>query len=192
MTNRDIEKGVSFIEKMERLTDLPWMCDYNLSFHLSLYRPAATAHLLKMIQHAHYVSHRYVHASYWAGNSAPASQEEHRQIREACRDRDAKRARALSRSLKNMSLKDSFLRLRLVTGSGHFGCYAGGCLGCSTLSSYASINLGMLARLQAAIVSVNWALTRSTPRSMVCAIGPTVFTQPNVSSIFLRQRFDVA
>ncbi|MCQ1809383.1 FCD domain-containing protein [Neorhizobium galegae] len=78
MTNRDIEKGVSFIEKMERLTDLPWMCDYNLSFHLSLYRPAATAHLLKMIQHAHYVSHRYVHVSYWAGNSAPASQEEHR------------------------------------------------------------------------------------------------------------------
>ena len=43
------------------------------------------------------------------------------------------------------------------------------------------------ARLQAAIVRVNWAPTRLTPRSIVCAIGPTVLAQPKGSSIFLRR-----
>lgn len=95
MTNREIEKGAVFIEKMENLTDLSWMCDFNLNFHLALYRPSEMSHLLKMIQHSHYVSHRYVHASYWAGNSSPASQDEHREILEACRNRDAKKAREL-------------------------------------------------------------------------------------------------
>ncbi len=37
--------------------------------------------------------------------------------------------------------------------------------------------------LQAAIVRVNWASTRFTPRSIVCAIGPTVLAQPKVRRI---------
>lgn len=92
MTSRDIEKAAAFIDKMENLSDLSWMCDFNLNFHLSLYAPSEASHLLKMIRHAHYVSHRYVHASYWAGHSAPASQDEHKAILEACRRRDTARA----------------------------------------------------------------------------------------------------
>jgi len=102
MTNRDIEKASGFIEKMENLSDLSWMCDFNLSFHLALYAPSEASHLLKMIRHAHYVSHRYVHASYWAGHSAPASQDEHRAILEACRRRDgALAAELVSRHIQN-------------------------------------------------------------------------------------------
>jgi len=37
---------------------------------------------------------------------------------------------------------------------------------------------GSRARLQAAIVRVNWTPTRLTPRSIVCAIGPTVLAHP--------------
>ncbi|MFC3073583.1 GntR family transcriptional regulator [Shinella pollutisoli] len=95
MTSRDIEKAAAFIDKMENLSDLSWMCDFNLNFHLSLYAPSEASHLLKMIRHAHYVSHRYVHASYWAGHSAPASQDEHKAILEACRRRDVVQAGAL-------------------------------------------------------------------------------------------------
>jgi len=97
MTSKDIQKGTAFIEKMENLSDLSWMCDFNLSFHLALYAPSEAAHLLKMIRHAHYVSHRYVHASYWAGNSAPASQDEHRTILDACKRRDTEQASSLLR-----------------------------------------------------------------------------------------------
>lgn len=101
MTSRDIDKGAAFIAKMENLSDLSWMCDFNLNFHLSLYAPSEAGHLLKMIRHAHYVSHRYVHASYWAGHSAPASQDEHKAILEACRRRDAAQAsRLLSRHIQ--------------------------------------------------------------------------------------------
>lgn len=95
MTSRHIEKAAAYIERMEDLSDLSWMCDLNLNFHLSLYAPSEASHLLKMIRHAHYVSHRYVHASYWAGHSAPAPQDEHRAILEACRRRDQGEASAL-------------------------------------------------------------------------------------------------
>ncbi|EGJ19624.1 hypothetical protein RSWS8N_15729 [Cereibacter sphaeroides WS8N] len=46
--------------------------------------------------------------------------------------------------------------------------------------------------MQAAIVKVNWAPTRFTPRSIVCAIGPTAFAQLKGSSIFFRQRCEIA
>lgn len=97
MTSRDIDKAAAYIEKMENLSDLSWMCDLNLNFHLSLYVASEASHLLKMIRHAHYVSHRYVHASYWAGHSMPASQDEHRAILEACRRRDPELASQLTR-----------------------------------------------------------------------------------------------
>ena len=40
--------------------------------------------------------------------------------------------------------------------------------------AHAASNRGSRARLQAAIVRVHRAPTRLTPRSIVCAIGPTV------------------
>ena len=44
----------------------------------------------------------------------------------------------------------------------------------------------------ARMVRINRARTRSTPRYMVCAIPPTVFAQPNASSIFFRCFRDMA
>ena len=58
--------------------------------------------------------------------------------------------------------------------------------------AHAASNRGSRARLQAVIVKVNWAPTRLTPRSIVCAIGPTVLAQPNGSSIFLRRFCEIA
>ena len=58
--------------------------------------------------------------------------------------------------------------------------------------AHAASKRGSRARLQAAIVKVNWAPTLLTPRSMVCAIGPTVLAQPNGSSIFLRRFCEIA
>lgn len=46
--------------------------------------------------------------------------------------------------------------------------------------------------MRAAFVKLNWAPTRFKPRSMVCAIGPTVLAQPKGSSIFIRQRCEIA
>jgi len=58
--------------------------------------------------------------------------------------------------------------------------------------AHAANNRGSRARLQAAIVRVNRAPTRLTPRSMVCAIGPSVLAHPNGSSIFLRRFYEIA
>lgn len=120
MTSRDVDRAAFYIDKMENLTDLSWMCDYNLNFHLATYRASEARHLLKMIRHAHYVSHRYVHASYWAGHSRPPSQDEHRAILAACRSRDTALAKELVREhIANASrqmatdLSRFFERLRL-------------------------------------------------------------------------------
>jgi len=53
-------------------------------------------------------------------------------------------------------------------------------------------SFGSLAKLQAAIAKVKRARTRSTPRYRVCAMPPTVLTQPKGSSIFFRHRCDLA
>ena len=62
----------------------------------------------------------------------------------------------------------------------------------SFLRPHMASKRGSRARLQAAIVRVNWAPTLLMPRSMVCAIGPTVLAQPNGSSIFLRHVCEMA
>jgi len=58
--------------------------------------------------------------------------------------------------------------------------------------AHVASNRGSRARLQAAIGRVNWASTLLTPRSTVCAIGPTVLARPNGSSIFLRRFCEIA
>jgi len=100
ITERDISKAESIINKMEDLevSDSSWTCALNLQFHLSIYEPARTRHLINMIRHAHYVSHRYVHAAYWAREAYPRSQEQHREIITACRARNTAWCKAL---LKN-------------------------------------------------------------------------------------------
>jgi hypothetical protein len=58
--------------------------------------------------------------------------------------------------------------------------------------AHAGSNRGSRARLQAAIARMNWAPTRLTPRSMVCATGPTVLAHPNGSQVFLRRFCEIA
>jgi hypothetical protein len=54
---------------------------------------------------------------------------------------------------------------------------------------HAASSFGSRARLYPATVRVNCAPTRSVPRSMVWASGPTVLPQPKTSSIRLRMRW---
>lgn len=100
ITERDIAKAETYIEKMESLSysDASWTCALNMQFHLAIYEPSRTLHLLNMIRHAHYVSHRYVHAAYWVKDALPRSQEQHREIIDACRARNTAWAKTL---LKN-------------------------------------------------------------------------------------------
>ena len=59
-------------------------------------------------------------------------------------------------------------------------------------SGHVASSFGNLARLQAAMVMVNCAPSLSVPRSIVCAIEPTVLAQPKGSSIFFRRFCDMA
>ena len=92
-----------------------------------------------------------------------------------------------NRPLKNPAGRNGFPLRGCRGGSGSWtGCRGG------TFARQAASSFGSLARLQAAIVSVNRARTRSMPRYMICAMPPTVFVQPNGSSIFFLHRWDLA
>jgi DNA-binding GntR family transcriptional regulator len=97
ITRPAIELAERAIERMSAITDPSWLCRLNLEFHMALYEPAQTPHLVKMIRHAHHVSHRYVHKAIFDKGLSLLEQAEHRQIVEAFSERDVARAETLLR-----------------------------------------------------------------------------------------------
>lgn len=97
MTKTDTDLAGQHLRQMETVRDSSWLCRLNLSFHSALYRPSRAPHLLNMIEHAHYVSHRYVHAQYSRFIALPLSQDEHASILGACVSRNGPRAKLLIR-----------------------------------------------------------------------------------------------
>jgi len=97
LAETDILSAEDALNKLEDVEDTTWICRLNLDFHMALYRPSGAKQLLRMIRHAHYISHRYVHASFWLAGVSLGGQDEHRAILEACKRRSSARARELIR-----------------------------------------------------------------------------------------------
>ena len=95
MTKTSIDLAEQYLHSMETVRDSSWLCRLNLQFHCALYKPSGALHLLNMIEHVHYVSHRYVHARYSRYLELPLSQDEHRGILAACVARNTPRAKFL-------------------------------------------------------------------------------------------------
>jgi DNA-binding GntR family transcriptional regulator len=98
ITRPDIERAEQAMREIGAITDYSWQCSLNLTLHLALYEPARTPHLIKMIRHAHHVSHRYVHlAIYDKGETFDWSQHQHAAIIAAFTVRDTPAAEQLIR-----------------------------------------------------------------------------------------------
>ncbi|PXA88112.1 hypothetical protein DMC47_30650 [Nostoc sp. 3335mG] len=89
LTKKDIDRAMIFHHAIEDLDDLSFLCSYNLNFHIATYAPSNARHLLRMVEHSHYVTHRYIHAAYALGHIFPSSDDDHRSIIESCRARNA-------------------------------------------------------------------------------------------------------
>lgn len=91
-TDADLDAVGEIIDGCEQITDVRVSSSWNLRLHLALYAPARMRHLEKMIRRAHTISHRYTHVYMRATEQTVDSQDEHRAILQAFRQRDVELA----------------------------------------------------------------------------------------------------
>lgn len=87
-SDHDMDQVESIINEFERCADLALSSHWNLSVHLAFYKPARMSHLEQMITRSHTIAQRYTHIYMRLTEAEPETQEEHRQILNAYRQKD--------------------------------------------------------------------------------------------------------
>lgn len=91
-TDRDCDEIEAIIQDFEKITDITVSSHWNLKLHLAFYAPARMEHLNRMIRCAHTIAHRYTHIYMRAHHETIDTQDEHRAILQAYRNRDVELA----------------------------------------------------------------------------------------------------
>lgn len=115
-TDADHDAVDAIIDACEQITDVRVSSSWNLRLHLALYAPARMIHLEKMIRRAHTISHRYTHTYMRMTHQTVDSQDEHRAILHAFRQRDVELAVTLMDSHISVAANQysEFLRTHLT------------------------------------------------------------------------------
>lgn len=92
MTEADLRKAEVVLERTDSDPNPTHMGELNWEFHESLYSPCGLARLLGMIKGLNNNTLRYQHVAFIALQLKEQSQRQHRQILDACRDRDVESA----------------------------------------------------------------------------------------------------
>ncbi len=99
MTDADLDKAEGYLERYAELQDYDHMDEINLALHLALYNPCDNAVLLSLIDQMHANVDRYIHPFYSEEyDTELRSLEDHRNLIDACRERDPGLATAVLRT----------------------------------------------------------------------------------------------
>lgn len=92
IADNDIADAATAIERAIHASDIEEWESSNRAFHEAVSRPCGMPRLLRAIDELHVARLRYMYATATSTNWDPQSQQEHLQILDAIRDRDAERA----------------------------------------------------------------------------------------------------
>ncbi|MEM9631859.1 MAG: GntR family transcriptional regulator [Pseudomonadota bacterium] len=87
-TPEHVARIEAIIDEFETVTDPMVSSHWNLKLHLALYAPTGMEHLQEMITRAHTVAHRYTHIYMRLTQDEAETQDEHRAILAAYRQKD--------------------------------------------------------------------------------------------------------
>ena len=98
MTDECIEKAESILAQMQEEDDPNKLEDLNLQLHFALYEPAQNPYMLQLIEQLHANVDRYIRPYFTPSEAYAQSIGEHRNLIEACRNKDVEFACAILRT----------------------------------------------------------------------------------------------
>ena len=98
MTDENIEKADAILKQMEEEQDPNKLEDLNLAFHFALYEAAGNPYILQLIEQLHANVDRYIRPYYTPSEAYAQTVGEHKNLLEACRNKDIDYATAILRT----------------------------------------------------------------------------------------------
>ncbi len=98
ISEENIEKAQALLAQMEEEQDPNKLEDLNLAFHFALYEAAGNPYILQLIEQLHANVDRYIRPYYTPSEAYDQTVGEHRNLIEACRNRDIEYATAILRT----------------------------------------------------------------------------------------------
>ncbi|NWJ45999.1 MAG: GntR family transcriptional regulator [Chloroflexi bacterium] len=95
LSSQDLEQAALILEELERETEVGRWGELNRKFHLALYQPCARPRLLSIINSLHQEADRFLRLVLSAIEHQNRSQQEHRELLEACCQQDSEKALGL-------------------------------------------------------------------------------------------------
>lgn len=93
--DEDVRKAAAILEATENEKEISRWGELNWEFHAALYAPAARPRLLGLLHNLHLSVDRYMRLELAAMDYLSRSQQEHRELLEACQQKDVERAVSL-------------------------------------------------------------------------------------------------